>query len=154
MPSFAEQSRDAIPDAVEREIGLFAHSMAWPRIGDVYFEMIHNTLQASAQQREVRTVREPAAASAFRSAYEVTQDNYLRRMREAFGWFLGDNRLGLPLYDFATGGCRDGIGVSEINPNQGAESTICFLMSLLRALEVAAEGVDARSAAELSSVSV
>jgi glycosyltransferase involved in cell wall biosynthesis len=84
---------------------------------------------------------------AFRSAYEVTRDrHYLRRAKEAFGWFLGANRLGLPLYDFATGGCRDGIGVSEVNRNQGAESTICFLMSLLKTLEVAGDGLEPRSA--------
>jgi glycosyltransferase involved in cell wall biosynthesis len=78
---------------------------------------------------------------AFRCAYTVTKDrHYLRRMGEAFAWFLGANRLGLPLYDFATGGCRDGIGVSHVNQNQGAESTICFLMSLLKMLELAGEG--------------
>jgi hypothetical protein len=77
---------------------------------------------------------------AFRCAYAVTQDrHYLRRMREAFAWFLGANRLGLPLYDFATGGCRDGMGLAHVNENQGAESTICFLMSLLKMLELAGE---------------
>jgi glycosyltransferase involved in cell wall biosynthesis len=77
---------------------------------------------------------------AFRCAYAVTQDrHYLRRMREAFAWFLGANRLGLPLYDFATGGCRDGMGVAHVNQNQGAESTICFLMSLLKMHELAGE---------------
>ena len=75
---------------------------------------------------------------AFRCAYEITRDrHYLLRMRKAFAWFLGANRLGVPIYDFATGGCRDGMGVTEANQNQGAESTICFLMSLLRTLEVA-----------------
>ena len=74
---------------------------------------------------------------AFSCAYSVTDDtHYLRRMREAFGWFLGANRLGLPLYDFSTGGCRDGIGVAQVNQNQGAESTVCFLMALLEMLEV------------------
>jgi hypothetical protein len=63
-------------------------------------------------------------------------------MREAFAWFLGANRLGLPLYDFATGGCRDGMGVAHVNQNQGAESTICFLMSLLKMLELAGDGPD------------
>lgn len=88
---------------------------------------------------------------AFRRAYQVTQDrHYLRRMREAFGWFLGANRLALPLYDFATGGCRDGIGVSEMNKNQGAESTICFLISLLATLEVAAENGDRGTASLFS----
>jgi hypothetical protein len=74
---------------------------------------------------------------AFRCAYKVTADrHYLRRMHEAFAWFLGSNRLGVPLYDFATGGCHDGIGVSHVNRNQGAESTVCFLMALLEMLEV------------------
>jgi len=78
---------------------------------------------------------------AFRGAFAVTGDrHYLRRMREAFAWFLGANRLGLPLYDFATGGCRDGMGIAHVNQNQGAESTICFLMSLLKMLELAGDG--------------
>lgn len=78
---------------------------------------------------------------AFRCAYDVTRDrHYLRRMRESFAWFLGSNRLGLPLYDFATGGCRDGMGPAHVNQNQGAESTICFLISLLEMLELDSEG--------------
>ena len=77
---------------------------------------------------------------AFRFAHTVTGDrHYLQRMHEAFAWFLGANRLGLPLYDFATGGCCDGMGLAEINLNQGAESTICFLLSLLEMLKLAGE---------------
>jgi glycosyltransferase involved in cell wall biosynthesis len=88
---------------------------------------------------------------AFRCAYTVTKDrHYLRRMREAFAWFLGANRLGLPLYDFATGGCRDGMGMSQVNQNQGAESTICFLMSLLKMLELAGDGLDPADVSALS----
>jgi hypothetical protein len=60
-------------------------------------------------------------------------------MSQSFAWFMGSNRLGLPLYDFATGGCRDGMGVSQVNLNQGAESTLCFLVSLLEMLDLAAE---------------
>jgi glycosyltransferase involved in cell wall biosynthesis len=87
---------------------------------------------------------------AFRGAYTVTQDrHYLRRMREAFAWFLGANRLGLPLYDFVTGGCRDGMGLFHVNQNQGAESTICFLMSLLKMLELAGEEKDAEAGREV-----
>lgn len=74
---------------------------------------------------------------AFSCAYSVTKDrHYLHRMRESFAWFLGANRLSAPLYDFATGGCRDGIGPAHVNQNQGAESTLCFLMALLEMLEV------------------
>jgi glycosyltransferase involved in cell wall biosynthesis len=87
---------------------------------------------------------------AFRCAYAVTRDrHYLLRMRAAFAWFLGANRLGLPLYDFGTGGCRDGMGVSQVNQNQGAESTICFLMSLLQMHELAGEELEYDGAQEI-----
>lgn len=80
---------------------------------------------------------------AFRAAYLVTHDHhYLARMRQSFAWFLGANRLGTPLYDFASGGCRDGLGATEPNQNQGAESTICFLLSLLEMMELAGEGLE------------
>jgi hypothetical protein len=49
----------------------------------------------------------------------------------AFLWFLGDNRLQQPLYDPATGGCRDGLHAERVNENQGAESTLSFLLALL-----------------------
>lgn len=51
---------------------------------------------------------------------------------KAFDWFLGDNLLGISIYDFSTGGCRDGLNPNETNKNQGAESTISFLASLLK----------------------
>lgn len=80
---------------------------------------------------------------AFRGAYLATGDHrYLRRMRESFAWFLGVNRLGTPLYDSVTAGCRDGLGATQANQNQGAESTICFLLSLLEMLELAGEGLE------------
>jgi hypothetical protein len=52
------------------------------------------------------------------------------------------HRLGLPLYDFVTGGCRDGLGSTQANQNQGAESTISFLLALLQMLELAGEGLE------------
>jgi hypothetical protein len=48
------------------------------------------------------------------------------RATRAFEWFLGRNRLDRPLYDFATGGCNDGLGDEDINLNEGAESTLVF----------------------------
>jgi hypothetical protein len=80
---------------------------------------------------------------AFRAAYLVTRDHrYLRRMREAFAWFLGANRLGAAVYDSATAGCRDGLGETVPNLNQGAESTVSFLLSLIEMLELAGEGLE------------
>jgi hypothetical protein len=95
--------------------------------------------KASADEQAIDAA---AFVLAFRCAYRVTEDgHYLRRMRESFAWFLGANRLDLPLYDFSTGGCRDGMGAAHVNQNQGAESTICFLLSLLTMLELAGEGL-------------
>jgi glycosyltransferase involved in cell wall biosynthesis len=72
------------------------------------------------------------AVSACLEAYRVTGD---RRWRSeawsAFNWFLGDNDLQLPLYDPETGGCRDGLHPDRVNQNQGAESSLSFLMALL-----------------------
>jgi hypothetical protein len=48
----------------------------------------------------------------------------------AFDWFLGRNDLGVPLYDPESGGCRDALHVDRVNENQGAESTLAFLLSL------------------------
>ena len=48
----------------------------------------------------------------------------------AFDWFLGQNHLQRPVYDAATGGCRDGLHADRANENQGAESTLCFLLAL------------------------
>ena len=53
----------------------------------------------------------------------------------SFDWFLGKNDLHVPIYDRATGGCRDGLHPDRINENQGAESTLSFLMALLEMQE-------------------
>jgi glycosyltransferase involved in cell wall biosynthesis len=80
---------------------------------------------------------------AFHGAFLATGDHrYLRRMRESFAWFLGANRLGVSVYDAATAGCRDGVGDVAPNLNQGAESTISFLLSLIEMLELAGEGLE------------
>ncbi len=72
------------------------------------------------------------AVSASLQAYRVTGDNRWRNEAwSAFNWFLGDNDLQLPLYDSATGGCRDGLHPDRANENQGAESTLSFLMALV-----------------------
>jgi hypothetical protein len=74
---------------------------------------------------------------AFRAAYRATGERrYMRRMRQSFDWFLGANRLNIRMYDFATAGCRDGLGIHEASQNQGAESTVSFLTALLAMLDI------------------
>jgi Glycosyl transferases group 1 len=73
-----------------------------------------------------------ATISACLEAYRATDDTiWLKEARLAFEWFLGSNDLGLELYDAKTGGCCDGLQEDRVNQNQGAESTLAFLLSLV-----------------------
>jgi glycosyltransferase involved in cell wall biosynthesis len=79
---------------------------------------------------------QPLDASAFveaeLAACAVTgKREHAVRAHRAYDWFLGRNRLHRPLYDFATGGCSDGLGEETTNDNQGAESTLALHRSAL-----------------------
>jgi hypothetical protein len=72
-----------------------------------------------------------AAVSACLEAYRATADSWwYEQAQRAFDWFIGWNDLGRELYSPQTGGCRDGLHVDRVNGNQGAESTLAFLLSL------------------------
>jgi glycosyltransferase involved in cell wall biosynthesis len=72
------------------------------------------------------------AVSACLEAFRVTGNSrWHSEAWLAFNWFLGDNDLQLPLYDGVTGGCRDGLHPERANQNQGAESTLSFLIAQL-----------------------
>jgi hypothetical protein len=69
--------------------------------------------------------------SACIEAYHSTGDaSWVAEARRAFEWFLGRNDLGLSIYDSTTGGCRDGLHIDRVSQNQGAESTLAFLLAL------------------------
>ena len=88
-----------------------------------------NAKQARFDQQPIEAA---GAVSACLQAYRVTGDDRWRAEAwSAFNWFLGENDLQLPLYDSETGGCRDGLHPDRANQNQGAESTLSFLMALL-----------------------
>ena len=72
-----------------------------------------------------------ATVSACLDAWRVTGDEkWAHEMWHAFSWFLGENQLHASLYDPTTGGCRDGLHPDRPNENQGAESTLSFLLAL------------------------
>jgi glycosyltransferase involved in cell wall biosynthesis len=76
-------------------------------------------------------VEAQAMLSACLEAYRSTSDSWwYDQAQRAFDWFLGWNDLGLELYSPGTGGCCDGLHVDRVNRNQGAESTLAFLLSL------------------------
>jgi hypothetical protein len=73
-----------------------------------------------------------ATISACLEAYRLTrEERWYEEARRVFSWFLGRNDLQAPLYDSITGGCRDGLHPDRVNANQGAESTLSFLMAML-----------------------
>jgi hypothetical protein len=73
-----------------------------------------------------------ATVAACLEAYRATGDpQWYEQAQHAFDWFIGGNDLELELYVPGTGGCRDGLHVDRANGNQGAESTLAFLLSLV-----------------------
>ncbi len=104
------------------ENGLFhpVGNRGWfPRVGE----------KASHDQQPVEA---NATVSAALTAYRVSGDAaWLDEAWRAFRWFLGGNNLGIQLYNPVTGGCRDGLHPDRVNLNEGAESTLSFLIALL-----------------------
>ena len=64
------------------------------------------------------------------------EEYWMRHARRCLDWFLGRNDLNAPLYDFKTGGCCDGLQPDGPNRNQGAESTLAWLISLISLLKL------------------
>ncbi len=82
-------------------------------------------------QFDQQPIEAHATVSACIEAFLATKDAaWMDEALTAFDWFLGANKLGQPVYDALTGGCRDGLHIDRLNRNQGAESTLAFLLSL------------------------
>jgi glycosyltransferase involved in cell wall biosynthesis len=69
------------------------------------------------------------ALSKFHTVFK--EEDYLQKMEIGFSWFLGNNHLNQIIYNPCTGGCYDGLEEDYINLNQGAESTVSYLMARL-----------------------
>jgi len=93
----------------------------------------HGKTKAAFDQQPIQA---KSMVMMLRPAYDATQNSrYLTLQRKAFDWFLGENDLHIPLYDFRTKGCCDALIPGGVNSNQGAESTLSFLLSLLAIVE-------------------
>jgi glycosyltransferase involved in cell wall biosynthesis len=93
------------------------------------------------------------AVAACLEVFRLTRESvWLGEAQRVFGWFLGKNDLQVPLYDATTGGCRDGLHPDRVNENQGAESTLSFLMALLD-MQAATESNAKETFLEMSSSS-
>lgn len=72
----------------------------------------------------------------YNQAFHLTKDKeYLTNLFSCFMWFLGENDLRMNLFDFETKGCCDGIESYGVNRNQGAESSLAYLISHLIVME-------------------
>jgi len=106
---------------------------------DGYLSLIGNQKWYRKDGERAYFAQQPVDAMAlvlmFYQAFIATKDKqYLNHMYTSFMWFLGENDLRMNLYDFETNGCCDGIEEYGINRNQGAESTLAYLISHLRIL--------------------
>ena len=82
------------------------------------------------------------AAWAWSETARILDDaGYADAARQAAAWFYGDNRIGLPVFDAATGACYDGFGPKAVNRNQGAESAIASLFAHLALDDLAPDDV-------------
>lgn len=82
------------------------------------------------------------SVSACLTAGKVTGNPiWIEEAYRAFAWFTGENMLGIPVYDAATGGCCDGLHTRRINKNQGAESTLSFLCALTELQEASSRPI-------------
>lgn len=90
---------------------------------------MRNSMRAFFDQQPLEA---SSMVQALTLAYELTGNkDYLDKSYKAFSWFLGDNMLNHALYNDFTGGCYDGLGEFSININQGAESTVSYLIARL-----------------------
>jgi len=74
-----------------------------------------------------------ACAEAFRATGDIA---WIEEGHRCLAWFMGRNDLNMQIYDFNTGGCCDGLEATGVNANQGAESTLSWLISLLTMYEL------------------
>lgn len=72
----------------------------------------------------------------FKQAFKLTKNvEYLNKLFTSYMWFLGENDLRISLYDSETNGCCDGLESTGVNRNQGAESTLAYVISHLTVLQ-------------------
>ncbi len=107
---------------------------------DNYLSIIGNEKWYKREGERSVYAQQPIDAMAmvlmYHQAYHLTRDKgYLKKLYTSFLWFLGENDLRMSLYDFETKGCCDGFESYGVNRNQGAESSLAYLISHLTVLQ-------------------
>jgi glycosyltransferase involved in cell wall biosynthesis len=107
---------------------------------DNYLSVIGNEKWYKKEGERSIYAQQPIDAMAmvlmYHQAFHVTKNKeYLNKLYTSFLWFLGENDLRMSLYDFETQGCCDGFESYGVNRNQGAESSLAYLISHLTVLQ-------------------
>jgi hypothetical protein len=107
---------------------------------DGYLSIIGNSEWYKKDGERSMFAQQPIDALAmilmYHQAFHLTRDKeYLNKLYTSFMWFLGENDLRMSLYDFETKGCCDGFEDYGVNRNQGAESSLSYLISHLTVLQ-------------------
>ena len=139
LPQALLLSGQWLPDGEMLEMGLRAlewlHKVQTDETGR-YFAAIGNdgwfSRGGEMTQLDQQPIEAVAMVDACIEAFNCTRDEkWIAYAYRCLNWYQGENDQGVPLCDYATGGCRDGLEAQGANENQGAESTLCWLMALL-----------------------
>ncbi|MCU0287164.1 MAG: glycosyltransferase family 4 protein [Acidobacteria bacterium] len=140
LPLALLHSLEIIPD--EKTYNIAMESMDFLEhelLREGYLSLVGNENWYAKGSDPSRFAQQPVDAMAMvlmaYQAWRITKKQfYLGMMSQYFQWFLGENELGMPMYNFDTGGCFDGLENHGLNPNQGAESTLSYMVSHLTIL--------------------
>lgn len=146
LPQALLVAGDVLNDSRMREEALESLDWLWNEQidADGFFEPLgcagYHSLGGDRYRFDQQPVEALAMQSACLSAWRSTAKGiWKERAWQAFRWFKGENYLGVPVYDSKTGACYDGLTEHGMNQNQGAESTLSFLMACLEMKAVAEE---------------
>jgi hypothetical protein len=125
----------ARPEVLETGLKMLRWLLEIQTSPDGYFRPIGSNGFYRRKHKKAVYDQQPVEAqcmvSACIEAFRVTSDHFwFEKAKMAFDWFLGRNDLGIALYDSEDGGCADALHIDRINENQGAESTLAFMLSL------------------------
>ena len=139
LPQALLLSGQWLPDREMLEMGLRALDWLKQVQTDetgLHFAAIGNQGWLTRDGEKARFDQQPIEAAAMVDAcieaFNCTrEEEWIAYAYRCLNWYQGENDLGVTLCDYATGGCRDGLEAQGANENQGAESTLCWLMALL-----------------------
>lgn len=139
LPQALLLSGQWLPDREMLEMGLRALDWLKQVQTDetgLHFAAIGNQGWLTRDGEKARFDQQPIEAAAMVDAcieaFNCTrEEEWIAYAYRCLNWYQGENDLRIPLCDYATGGCRDGLEAQGANENQGAESTLCWLMALL-----------------------